>query len=196
LEAAVDFDDEDIMPPSPDPRLLALRSRIGWLGAAIDAGSVFLVFGVLVHQMSTAPDFAKEIVDIFRKFDLDPGLVTTSVLAMLFFVNLIATVIMALQLLAISRLVHGYLDGDVFSLRAIDRLRRIAFVGYGGAGFDLVARPLVGLATSSTVFDKLPIVTWFNPDTLSLAIFSSLLLALASIFRTALVFAREHAEFV
>lgn len=195
-EPPMEFEEEAFSQPAPDPRLVALRRRIGWLGVAIDVGAVLLIAGLLFQQISATPEATSNTTAYFQKFGVDPRFVTTALLAELFFASLISTVIMALQLLAISRLVHGYLDGDVFSLRAIARLRRIAFVGYWGAGFDFVARPLLGLATSPTVFGKLPIVTWFNPDTLSLVLFSTLLLALAAIFKTALVFAREHAEFV
>jgi hypothetical protein len=189
-------DIDEIISPGLDKRIVALRQRIGWLSRLIDVGSALFVIGMTAFHILMRNYREEGLRKFLEALGLDPAIVSdfanSAIQAMLF----VLIGLYAILFLAISRLTHGYLSGDVFSVAATERLRRVAFAGFAVAAFDVLGRLCIGLLISTELFAKAPIFFWIAPIDLALALFSILVLGLATIFRTAVVIAAEHSEIV
>jgi hypothetical protein len=179
-----------------DARLMALRAKIGWICRAIDIGAVLTILWAVANNYDVLSDRAETVQRWAKIYSFDPSSVTESGYRSAFTVYVCLWMVIAALILAISRLMRGYLRGEVFSVAAAARMRRVGFAGLAVVAADILSRPLYIGLISTSLFSKMPLYSWIAPFDLLLLLFAGFVLALATIFKTAAAIALDHRQFV
>jgi hypothetical protein len=179
-----------------DARLMALRAKIGWICRAIDIGAVLTILWAAANNYDVLSDRAELVARWAKIYGFDPSSVTEFGYRSAFTVYVCFWMVIAALILAISRLTRGYLGGDVFSVAAAARMRRVGFAGLAVVAADILSRPLYIGLISTSLFSKMPLYSWITPFDLLLLLFAGFVLALATIFKTAAAIALDHRQFV
>jgi hypothetical protein len=181
---------------APDPRSDSLRERVRricqtvrYAALAWFAWTTLLTFWVWLHR-------AEYLDKSLRFHGIDPAGVSE-----LGYWGGFATMIVDLGAVAwlvstIWRLMQGYIDGQIFTVAASQKLRAVAVAGFLATAVDIVMRIASVALVSTALLAKLPAWRWLDPQHLLYALICGFLLALAAIFKTAAEIVEDNAQIV
>lgn len=185
-----------------DPSALALTSvsilqkKIGWICQAVRL-TVLLWLGSSVTALGVMwTDRAHYFDRTAAYYEIDPASITTSAYWSAAAVAAAKWLLVAWVVRRIWALMQGYLDGDIFTVSAAERLRLVAIAGFVATIGNLIANPIEMAILSTRFFAKVPLWGWVSPDNFLYLFFCGLLLAIAAIFKTAAALAEDHAQIV
>lgn len=179
-----------------NPSLAALRGRIAWICQAVRiAALAWLLWGVATNvwiRFHRSEYFDKGL----RFNEIDPASITDARYWAAFVLIIAVYAAAAFMVYRLWLLMQGYLDGDIFSVEAAGRLRRVALSGFAATAANVILPPLQLALMSTALFSKIPLWRLVAPDNLLYALLCGFFLALSAIFRAAAEIADEHAQFV
>jgi len=181
---------------SQDPRLEALRRRIGWICHALRLTALAYCLWVLwLHAQFWTDE--PLVVSRFGHLGVDAADLSGVQRWEGFGVSFVIWLLLAAACYSAWSLCSIYLSGRIFTRDAALWLRRVALFGLGAALVDIATRPLVSLIVTAHKGAGQHVVSVFmRPEDLSTLMLLATLLALAHIQKAAAEIADEHAQFV
>jgi hypothetical protein len=177
------------------PRDVKLHSRIGWICQAVRIAAIIWLLWAIAVNIWVWTHRANFMDKSLKMYDVDPATISDFNYWMADVPTVVALSTSAFMVWRLQLLMRGYLDGDIFSVGASDRLRAVALAGFAAAA-GAIARPLQVVLLSPTLLTKLQIWQLVSPETLLYALICGFLLALAAIFKAGAEIAEENRQFV
>jgi len=179
-----------------DPRLSALRARIGWICQTIRALVIFFAGADLLAILTFWADRGKVESHYRELLQIDVSGASQGQYAAATALSLVVWVFAAVICFCLWRVFSLYLQGGVFSAEAALWLRRAGFIGLCTVLLDVVMRSAVILAIASHLPFEQSHHGYIRLEDLLNVIFLLMLIAIAHIFKTAADIAGENAQFV
>lgn len=186
----------DVTTSNPGARNEALHRRVAplchairWVALAWIAWATASVVGVFASPTTVAAHYGR----LFR-LDLS-GLPTSGYVAALLII-LVDLAFAWLVVVFLWRLFGRYLDGEIFSLAAVDEMRRGGWMGVAAVLADVAARPLVAYALTFHLDAGQRHHFWTVPNDLLHLLLALFVVALAHIFRAGVEIADDHRQIV
>ena len=179
--------------PAPSALHVELRQKIGWICQSIRWLLLAFLAWSAWRIISQSLD-AREIVDQIaktRSVDVTVERFLWSRLPIF-----LDWFVAGGFVLAVWRLMSGYLAGDIFSAEAAKRLRLVGLAGLVAQIFDMAARPVAFAIESLDMMRGLPWSAYLAPLDLLLIIVAVFILGLARIYGAAAKISDEHLRFV
>lgn len=185
--------DSSALAPASIPRL---QMKIGWICNIIRwAGLIWFIwmFGLFLFLMSHRADY----FDKGLKFNqIDPASVSDGTFWLANVGSFLVYVPTAVVVWRLWGLMQGYLQGDILTIRAADRLRSVALAGLFATATDVLLPPLTSALMLPMLLSKTPYWQMVRPTDLFYALVCGFLLALSAIFRAAVEIADDHAQII
>jgi hypothetical protein len=183
---------------APEPGLVLLRQKIGWICHAVRAMSVAYAVWVLVLLLRFWSSEARVVQGFSSALHaMIPGASELQRLAgfsvqMVCWFSLLGTVI------CVWRLFGGFLQGSILTVDASRRLMLVGVVGALTTGLAVLAEPLLAMIVSAQLASApdLALSRYLNPLALLELTFCAILIALAHVFKVAAELADENRGFV
>ena len=176
--------------------VLLLQRKIGWICNLVRwAGLIWFVWmlGIFLFVASHRADY----LDKGLKFnEIDPASISDSAYVLANAVNFAVYVPTAVVVWRLWGLMQGYLEGDILTIRAADRLRAVALAGLVAVVTDVILPPVSTVLISPLLLSKAPVWQFLRPIDLFYALVCGFLLALSAIFRAAVDIADDNAQIV
>ncbi|BBU60423.1 hypothetical protein MSC49_03580 [Methylosinus sp. C49] len=179
-----------------DPRLSALRARIGWICQTIRALVIFFAAADLLAVLTFWADPGKVERHYRELLQIDVSGASQSQYATATALSLVVWVFVAVICFCLWRVFSLYLEGGVFSAEAALWLRRAGVIGLITVLLDVAMRSAIILAIASHLPYAQSHHGYIRLEDLLNVIFLLMLIAIAHIFKTAADIAGEHAQFV
>ena len=177
-------------------QLQKLQSKISWLCQTIRWLGVVWLIWIFVRMTLPLLDADWWIDYYTHAFGLTIEPVTMRGFLLSRAVTYIDWIAASLIVIAGWKLFTGYLDGDIFSETAADRLKHLGWAAIIATSADLVIRPLADWVLSPIHFHTIPTLAYFIPLDLLHTLFGILLISLARIFRVAAEINAENKSFI
>lgn len=178
------------------PSIPELQKKIGWICNLVRWASLiwFLwMLGVFLFMMFHRADY----FDKGLKFhQIDPASIPDTTFWLAAAGSLLVYVPTAVVVWRLWGLMQGYLQGDILTVHATDRLRSVALAGLFATAADVVLPPLTNALMLPMLLSKMPWWQMIRPTDLFYALICAFLLALSTIFRAAVEIADDHAQIV
>jgi hypothetical protein len=184
--------------PSPlaSPSIPHLQKKIGWICNLIRwAGLIWFLWmlGVFLFVMSHRAEY----FDKGLKFhEIDPASISDATFWLGNAGALLVYVPTAVVVWRLWGLMQGYLQGDILTVPATDRLRSVALAGLFATAADVILPPLTSALMLPMLLSKTPWWQMIRPTDLFYALICGFLLALSAIFRAAAEIVNDHAQIV
>jgi hypothetical protein len=179
-----------------DPRLSALRARIGWICQTIRTLVIFFALADLFVILTFWADPSKVERHYRALLQIDVSEASQGQYAAATALSLVVWVFTSVICFCLWRVFSLYLQGGVFSAEAALWLRRAGFIGLFTVFLDIALRSAIILAIASHLPPAQSHHGYIRLEDLLNVIFLLMLLAIAHIFKTAADIAGEHAQFV
>ncbi|MBG0809756.1 DUF2975 domain-containing protein [Methylosinus sp. H3A] len=179
-----------------DPRLSALRERIGWICQTIRALVIFFAVADLLVILIFWADSGKVERHFRELLQIDVSGASQGQYAAAMALSLVVWVFTAVICFCLWRVFSLYLQGGVFSAEAALWLRRAGVIGLVTIVLDVAMRSAVILAIASHLPAEQNHHGYIRLEDLLNVIFLLMLIAIAHIFKTAAEIAGENAQFV
>ncbi|WP_026191593.1 DUF2975 domain-containing protein [Methylosinus sp. LW4] len=179
-----------------DPRLSALRARIGWICQTIRALVVFFAAADLLAILTFWADAGKVERHFRELLQIDVSGASQGQYAAATALSLFVWVFVAVICFCLWRVFSLYLEGGVFSAEAALWLRRAGVIGLFTVLLDVAMRSAIILAIASHLPYEQSHHGYIKLEDLLNIIFLLMLIAIAHIFKTAADIAGENAQFV
>ena len=178
------------------PRDVKLHSQIGWICQAVRIAAIIWLLWAIAESAWIQTHRANFMDKSLKMHEVDPATISDFNYWMAYIPTVVAISTSAFMVWRLQLLMRGYLEGDIFSVDASDRLRAVALAGFAAAAAGAIARPLQVVLLSPALLTKFQIWQWASPNSLLYAMICGFLLALAAIFRAGAEIAEENRQFV
>jgi hypothetical protein len=191
--------DEPVSAVPRAPRLHALGESIRWICQSVRFAAICYALWTLYLNAAYWSSVEKIDNGYGRLLSKDLSGVRDWQQAAAFGVTFFIWLVAAYACFCAWRLFSTYLDGEIFTLKAAQWLRRLALFGLAAQALGILTRPLISviLTLHFPAGQKLRVINVFlQPDDLSTLLLLFGLLALAHIQKTAAEIAEDHAQIV
>ena len=178
------------------PQLSKLREKITWICQAVRWMIVAWLVWILVLVCLPLSDLQGTIDKINKSPLFADAPVNVQNLVASRSVNLFVWVVAVFIGVAAWKLMTGYLQGDIFSELAANRLKRVGQAALFTTIVNALARPLSLWLFSPTLLYNQQLFGFFVPDDLLYLLISALILSLAKVYQTAAEINAENKQFV
>ncbi|CAN2535186.1 hypothetical+protein [Methylocapsa aurea] len=179
-----------------DPRVSALRTRIGWICQTIRTLVVLFAGADLLAILTFWADRGKVESHYRELLQIDVSGASQGQYAIATALSLALWVFVAVICFCLWRVFSLYLSGGVFSAEAALWLRRAGVIGLTSIFLDVALRSAIILAIASHLPFEQSHHGYIRLEDLLNIIFTLMLVAIAHIFKTAADIAGENAQFV
>lgn len=183
-------------PSLPPASIELLQKKIGWICNLVRwAGIIWFLWmlGIFLYVAFHRADF----LDKGLKFhEIEPTSISNAHYWLANALNFVVYVPVAVTVWRLWVLMQGYLEGDILTIRAADRLRAVALAGLVAVATDVIVPPISTLLITPQLLSKLPMWQLLRPIDLFYALVCGFLLALSAIFRAAVDIADENAQII
>ncbi len=181
---------------SQPPKTKKLQSKIGWICQSLRWLMIVWLAWILILISLPFFDLAGTVehINIALKLTVDP--VTTQSYIASRCVSYLDWAAASSIGIAGWKLMTGYLNGDIFSERAAESLKRLGQAALLATGADIIARPVSSWILSATHFHTIPIWQFLMPQDLLYVLIGLLILGLARIYHAAAEINAENKQFI
>lgn len=152
--------DASTLAPASIPQL---RKKIGWICNLVRwAGLIWFVWmlGIFVFIATHRADY----LDKGLKFnEIDPASISSAAYMLANAVNFAVYVPTAVVVWRLWGLMQGYLEGDILTIRAADRLRGVALAGLVAVATDVILPPVSTLLITPVLLSKVHVWQLLRP---------------------------------
>ncbi len=177
-------------------QLSKLRGKISWICHAVRWMAIVWLSWILILICLPFADLQGTLDKINKSPIFAEAQVTVQNLVASRAVNLFVWAIAVSIGVAAWKLMTGYLQGDIFSEHAANRLKRVGQAALFTTIANAVARPLSLSLFSPKLFHDQPFSGLLVPDDLLYLLISALILSLASVYAAAAEINAENKQFV
>jgi hypothetical protein len=183
-------------PPMQLAQTAALREKIGWICHLVRAFAFLWASWDLILTLWVWLHRSEHLARAEAWTGVDPASVSDAGYWSAVAVVVAGWGFVAALTLAVWRLMGGYLQGEIFTVGAADRLRSVALTGFATETAAVIVKAVSLALMSPAIFAKAPLYIWLGPIDLLYLLMCGFLLALAAIFKTAAEIADEYAQFM
>ena len=94
------------------------------------------------------------------------------------------------------RLFGHYLRGSIFSLEAVNEMRKLGWAGVTAVAADLIARPLIKTVLTAHMANPPRFAVWAEPNDMLHMVMALFIVALAHVFKTGVEIADDHRQII
>jgi hypothetical protein len=186
------------LPIPEQASISSLRRKIGWLCELIRWLIVVWLAWQLYLNLSPliVTGAAASAAEWTKYWGLAEGAISPKSVYFNRGFSLTAWLAAAIMGVAVWRLMSGYLEGDIMSARASDKLRLVGLTALVSATTDIVVRPFMLGVLSNDIIKMIPLKDWVEPRDMLYFLIAMFVLSLGHIQKTAAVISDEHKQFV